>query len=124
MCTRYSIVQVYYSSAPPYSASRDQLSSSLDPGLEEEELYFDLSAISGGNEKVQVTKPAADPLKEVTQRVYSISDLSLLFPQLMKKSVLTSDFEKKDSAPPLKQPYYKLQKLRKVLIERYYKRLH
>ena len=80
-------------------------SSSLDPGQEmKEDLYFSFDVeslvVDGcGKGRSLVEHGRRDPHRE-----------------LMKKSVITPDFEKRESAPPINHSRYAIQKMKKVPI--------
>ena len=79
-----------------------ELSSSLDPGPEMKgELYFsfDVESVTDRQGKVKLSQDQGgrDPHHK-----------------LMKKSVITPDFEKRESAPPITQSRYAIQRMKKV----------
>ena len=101
------------------------MSSSLDPGVSEE-LYFDLSTETTSCGVQRYIPHTDDPHQQVSMsELYTLYSNSLLIiitvcvcvcvcVQLMKKIVITSDFEKRESAPPIYQSLRKLKKMKKV----------
>ena len=83
-------------------AETSELSSHLDPGTEMNgQLYFSFdveSVVSGrGKGNPPLDQGGRDPHHE-----------------LMKKSVITADFEKRESAPPISRSRYAIEKMKKV----------